>query len=105
MKDASIDDFLDGGERDGEDDERDANGREVGGEGADGHASTGDEGADASDEATGRDGGDDPRHSVEPATSTYAWSPDGPVCADCGDAVDRRWRDGDRLVCAECKAW
>lgn len=47
--------------------------------------------------------------SVEPAVSTYAWSPDGGTCADCGESVAKRWRaegqrDGD-LVCADCKVW
>lgn len=43
--------------------------------------------------------------SVEPATSTYAWSPDGGECAACRDAVERRWRDDGDLVCADCKSW
>lgn len=47
--------------------------------------------------------------SVEPAVSTYAWSPEGGTCADCGESVEKRWRaegqrDGD-LVCADCKEW
>ena len=46
---------------------------------------------------------------VEPARSTYEWTPDGGECADCGTAVDRRWRaDGQKeggLVCADCKDW
>ena len=47
--------------------------------------------------------------SVEPAVSTYAWSPEGGTCADCGESAEKRWRaegqrDGD-LVCADCKEW
>ncbi|WP_121822881.1 DUF7573 domain-containing protein [Halostella salina] len=53
---------------------------------------------DAADPAT-------PDDTPNPATSTYRWSPDGTACPDCGDAVERRWRDGDRLVCADCKEW
>lgn len=46
---------------------------------------------------------------VEPAVSTFTWSPKGGECADCGASVERRWRsegqrDGD-LVCADCKEW
>lgn len=47
--------------------------------------------------------GDDP--AVEPMAETFAWSAHGGTCAGCGDLVDVRWRDGDELVCAECKAW
>lgn len=42
---------------------------------------------------------------VEPAESTYAWSPDGDACAACGAVVERRWRDSDGLVCETCKTW
>ncbi|MFC4552906.1 DUF7573 domain-containing protein, partial [Halorussus sp. GCM10023401] len=46
---------------------------------------------------------------VEPAVSTYGWSPAGGECAACGEAVERRWRaDGERegdLVCEDCKDW
>lgn len=43
--------------------------------------------------------------SVEPAVSTYDWTPTGADCEACGAAVERRWRDDGRLVCADCKAW
>lgn len=47
--------------------------------------------------------------SVEPAVSTYAWSPEGATCADCGESVEKRWRaEGQRggdLVCVDCKEW
>lgn len=39
------------------------------------------------------------------ATGTYRWTPGGEPCADCGDAVERRWRDGEAYVCADCKEW
>ena len=42
---------------------------------------------------------------VERPASTYCWSPDGAACADCGEAVEERWRDGDDLVCSGCKEW
>lgn len=42
---------------------------------------------------------------VEPLVETFAWSAEGGPCAACGDRVERRWRDGEALVCADCKAW
>ena len=42
---------------------------------------------------------------VEPAVSTYDWTPTGADCEVCGAAVEERWRDDGRLVCADCKAW
>lgn len=42
---------------------------------------------------------------VAPAVSTYAWAPDGAECGGCGAVVERRWRDGDELVCSDCKEW
>ncbi|WP_299268552.1 DUF7573 domain-containing protein [Halorientalis sp.] len=49
--------------------------------------------------------GDEPSGGVALATSTYAWTGDGAVCGACGEAVARRWRGGDELVCADCKEW
>jgi len=48
---------------------------------------------------------DETAPSVSPATSTYDWSPEGGECADCGASVERRWRDGEALVCGDCKEW
>ena len=42
---------------------------------------------------------------VEPAVSTYAFSPDGAACDACGAVVQKRWRDESGLVCPDCKAW
>ncbi|SMO77062.1 DUF7573 domain-containing protein [Halorubrum cibi] len=42
---------------------------------------------------------------VEPAESTSTWSADGADCDRCGATVERRWRDGDGLVCADCAEW
>ena len=36
---------------------------------------------------------------------TSDWVRDGSECQRCEKAVVRRWRDGDRMVCAECKSW
>ncbi len=46
---------------------------------------------------------------VTAARPTMVWTPDGAVCADCGETVQRRWRettdDTERLVCRACKPW
>lgn len=42
---------------------------------------------------------------VEPTIGTYRWTPDGAACAACDTRVERRWRDGDAFVCADCKEW
>lgn len=42
---------------------------------------------------------------VEPMAETFAWSATGGECATCGETVEERWRDGDTLVCPDCKAW
>jgi hypothetical protein len=36
---------------------------------------------------------------------TYAWSSGTERCADCGEQTERRWREGDQLVCPDCKSW
>ena len=42
---------------------------------------------------------------IEPAESTSSWRSDGRDCDGCGRRVERRWRDGDSFVCADCKEW
>lgn len=42
---------------------------------------------------------------VEPAESTSTWSAGGADCDRCGATVERRWRDGGELVCADCADW
>ncbi|MFC6836714.1 DUF7573 domain-containing protein [Halomarina ordinaria] len=42
---------------------------------------------------------------LRPAVSTMDWTSGGAPCAACGTHVERRWRDGDGLVCADCKEW
>jgi hypothetical protein len=42
---------------------------------------------------------------ASPATTTYAWTNTGADCDDCGEAATRRWRDGEQLVCQDCKEW
>ncbi|GAA0248751.1 hypothetical protein ACFFQF_07230 [Haladaptatus pallidirubidus] len=42
---------------------------------------------------------------IEPALATYDWTPGGVACECCGESVERRWRDEDEMVCANCKKW
>lgn len=81
------------------------------GEGDDetGDPETGVSGDDSTADHAETDSAAEAAESVEPASSTFAWSPEGGECADCGAAVERRWRaDGQKdggLVCADCKEW
>lgn len=59
----------------------------------------------AGEPADGEPAADAAPETVDPMAETFAWSPDGGECAACGGTVDERWRDGDALVCGECKAW
>ena len=43
--------------------------------------------------------------SVEPATVTYQWQPEGSVCAQCGATTEKQWLDDGRFVCPDCKHW
>ncbi|WP_424001283.1 DUF7573 domain-containing protein [Haloarcula salina] len=102
-EDASLDDFLDAGEEseggesaagdDGDEAEADAASEpEAGPDESDG------EGDASASESTDRG-------TVEPAVTTYAWSPEGAACADCGEVVERRWEQDGQLVCGACKSW
>lgn len=48
---------------------------------------------------------EDAADGVEPAVTTFAWSPGEDVCALCGDQVRERWGTEEDLVCGECKEW
>ena len=87
MRETSLEDFLDGSETDAE-----STASEAPADASEGTA----EGSDAAASGKG---------ATEPAAATYAWTPDGANCAACGTAVERRWRDEGRLVCADCKDW
>jgi len=112
-RDASLDEFLGGGGEESEDEES-------------GDEESVDEGAateppnpvDAAEEPADAPGGDEPPAdaegdeapplapaAVDPARSTYDWSPEGAECAACGATVEARWRDEPGLVCADCKEW
>jgi hypothetical protein len=92
MPDRSLEDFL--GD-DGDSDDQPGNG--------DGEPPAA---ADTTDDS-GTDGSTEQPPSVEPAVSTYDWTPTGAECGNCGAVVERRWRDGTDgpLVCADCKPW
>lgn len=133
VENRSLDDFLSSGDEDTEADENEGDGdsdetpdaEAVVDEGGTGtttsptptDADTGDD-ADAADRDTARDTDATDRSEAEVARAdvdpgadaaefrgTYRWSPDGDDCPACGRHVERRWRDGDRFVCADCKEW
>ena len=62
--------------------------------------------ASGGDESTDEGGTDGPVTDLEvrPAEPTMAWADDA-NCEACGVAAERRWRDGDRMVCDACKEW
>jgi hypothetical protein len=95
MDDASLDDFLDGGDADAADDE-----------GEDGEAADGEAATSKAADGDGRDGEPDGETAdPAPAAATYQWDPAGVACAACGEAVTERWQGEAGLVCAACKAW
>ena len=64
--------------------------------------------SDASDDDAGTvDSGasEDNAETVEPARATSTWHTEGADCDQCGGRVERRWRDGDEFVCADCAPW
>jgi hypothetical protein len=101
MRDRSLDEFASGAETAADDPEEDP---EAGEPAADGEAGSVGDAESEPDTAE-----DSPTAGVEPALSTYEWTPGGADCGRCGETVEKRWRDGDgtgeALVCAECKEW
>lgn len=78
--------------------------------GDDAESATGaDDDAESADDADGGPAADDgppfAPGSVEPATTTYDWSPAGAACDACGATVTERWGDDGGLVCPDCKEW
>lgn len=91
-RDASLDQFVGG------DEEASADGSDAGAP------------ADGDEAAATSDGGAGERSATEvegvaPARATFDWSPDGAACDCCSTSVEKRWRDGDALVCGDCKEW
>ncbi|WP_336358552.1 DUF7573 domain-containing protein [Haloarcula sp. CGMCC 1.6347] len=87
-KDASLEDFLDDSSE--SEDEGD-NG-----------ISAGDDTTETESEAPDSGASTD---AVDPAVTTYAWSPEGAACDECGEVVERRWTQDGLLVCGACKCW
>lgn len=98
-EDASLDDFLDAGDREVEPGEPDD---EPSSEGDSVVESADDDQGDTTDPAEVTSAGE---AAVEPAGATYDWTPGGAACEACGVVVERRWRDEDALVCEDCKNW
>jgi len=88
VEDASLDDFLDASDESEDEADSDTSAD-------DGIAETEKE---LNDDETSAD-------TVEPAVTTYAWSPEGAACAECGEVVERRWTQDGHLVCGACKSW
>ena len=42
---------------------------------------------------------------VDPVVATSTWHADGAECERCGERVERRWREADAFVCADCASW
>lgn len=122
-EDASLDDFLDdddGNPADGtatsagqgEPSGEEAASRAAGDRG-DGEASVDDgeersaslDGTAGTGDSEGRPDGTVGSTAAEPAASTYAWSPGGAECPECGATVERRWRGDGDLVCPACTDW
>ena len=87
-EETSLEDFLDAGD---ESEDKEESG-----------ASAGDDTTEPESEAPDSEATTD---AVEPAVTTYAWSPDGAACAECGEVVERRWTQDGNLVCGACKSW
>lgn len=107
-EDASLEDFLDAG-----DDEPSHGASGASSDEATDDAATDsvtDEAVDdrrdeAADDRPGEVADDRPDEADGGATTTFAWSAAADPCEACGAAVERRWRDGSRLVCDACKDW
>jgi len=100
MRDASLDEFLSGGDEGSEgsvDEADDASGEQSGPEPEPGT----ERGSDTDPGTEGPPTVED----VEPARSTFAWSTDGEACAECGERVEERWESEVGMVCVECKSW
>jgi hypothetical protein len=113
MPNRSLDDFVGGTETD-EDPTSDADEVvEPGAEPSATETAVAEDDADAAAEAdtdaeadTADSPDDEPTLTVEEATPTYDFSPDGSVCESCGETVETRWHsEGEGMVCAECKGW
>jgi hypothetical protein len=100
-EDRSLDDFA-AADADGDES------AEPGTDGAEGDPADTDAAVDAADPAdpTAADAPDvDAPADVSPAVATSTWHADGAECDRCGERVQRRWREADAYVCADCASW
>lgn len=109
MPNRSLDDFVGGSEAESSDSETDIAEDAAPEPDAAADATESDAAAaetDAEETAAEADDGTEPTLTVEEATPTYDFSPDGSTCEACGETVQTRWHDADRgMVCADCKRW
>ena len=73
--------------------------------GADAAESGADAAADAEPGDPASDDAADSDSAVDPAVATSTWHADGAACDRCGERVERRWREADAFVCADCASW
>ena len=89
-EDRSLDDFAEAEVGSGEPAEADAGDA----------ANPAEQGSDAADTNVLTDAND-----ADPAVATSTWHADGAECDRCGERVERRWREEDAFVCADCASW
>lgn len=104
MPNRSLDDFAGGGEEETEADASDAETAEADPEPEAETEAVVSESAPETAETD--DSADEPTLTVEEATPTYDFSPDGATCEACGATVETRWHAAEAgMVCADCKGW
>jgi hypothetical protein len=108
-EDRSLDDFApadddgDGSAEPGSDDAEGDAGDAAGTDDVEGDA---DDAAGTDDAVDAADAPDvDGQSDVAPAVATSTWHADGAECDRCGERVERRWREADAFVCADCASW
>lgn len=102
-EDRSLDDFAEADAADGEAAEAatdDAEGDAADSAESEGDAVDADVHSDASDADVLTDASD-----ADPAVATSTWHADGAECDRCGERAERRWREEDAFVCADCASW
>lgn len=104
MRDRSLEEFVDGDDEPDDPDEPDGSDATSDTGGDAGSAAESNEGAGTDGRKDGDATDDSDGTGVEAAVSTFEWAP-GADCPRCGAAAERRWRDDDELVCADCKGW
>jgi hypothetical protein len=111
MRDSSLDDFLSDPDEESEVEGTSASEGETVDDQETEHAEPEPDDEIESESESDTDGADESEEGppstaeVEPARSTYAWSPDGGPCEACGERVEERWESADGLVCIRCKEW